>query len=733
MLGMLPCVLLAPGFFSSQIPLELRGAFFEPPWQEARPVGMEAPAHPHSELHVRRTYPWYRFLHDTAAEGDSLLWNPNEGFGSPFLALWRSRVLSPFSIPFYFMPVAAALQFSLLLKLVVAGWCAFYASRRFGLHPAMALFVGASFQISGPVFLYGALPIADTVPWLPLLLVTSERLLLGNFRAWPLAAVVVALCALGGEPGALAAMVVFLLLYLLARGVRSHAWTHVGGACAGMCVAVVLGLGLAAVQVAPYLEFNTQGAVESLGARACWVPSDLAAILCPCFLAPSRAQEAPGAWLLHIGIVQLLLLALWFGVRRYASKDLRRRVEALLMAALVTACIPVVLSLFVQGWPLFGLLAPEHFLVAQAFAFAFAAAAAAEEWNLLGPDETKSTLVRLLIYLPVVWGLLGAGMVFAVGSTELAWADVWPYAAMVAAAGLAILVLLGMTLLRPSPRRMGYGLCAVAVLTLWLSFRAHVPGTPPELVYPETGFIASLERMDGRIGGSGALERWPLAAHRIPQVFNPAGTRLNRYEAFVRRVHEDPLLLRRAGAPALVLTKEDIQGPFAPVRPELNIQEVLPSGALLFRDLDARSRARVIYAGQTGAGLEPERIASHLPPLLEGVTLPGHDDGKQAAAHIVPPSSNTELTIEIEQTRPGVLVLADAWYPGWRATVDGQPAPIFPVDGVFRGVEVGEGVHTVRFQYEPVSLQVGLYVTLACAVVVLFSMRHLVFRRRRAR
>ena len=727
-LAVLPCVLLSPTLLFDRLPLELRGAFFEPPWQEMRPVGMEAPTHPHSQLHLQRVYPWFKFMHNTAAAGDSLLWNPNEGFGAPFLALWRSRVLSPFSLPFYLLPVDTALRLSVLLKLMVAGWCAFYAARRFGLHPAMALFVGASFQLSGPIFLYSALPLSDTVPWLPLLLVTAERLLLGNFRAWPFGAMVVALCALGGEPGALAAMALFLVFYVAARGVRSHSWTHVGAAYAGVTAALVFGLGLAAVQIAPYLEFRGQGALETLVEREPWGLDVLAAILCPRFLAPGRTQAGP--LLLHVGVVQLLLLALWFGLRRFASKDLRRRVEALLMAALLTACIPLVLGIFVRKWPLFGVWAPEHFLIVHAFAFAFAAAGAAEEWNVLGPDETKSTLARLAVYVPLVWGVIGAGIVLAVLSSDLAWAEAWPYAVMIVVAGIAILLLLGMTLLRPSPARMGYGLCIVAALTLWLSFRGYLPATPAALAYPETGFITSLKAMDSRIGGSRALERWPLAAHQIPQVFNPSGVRLDRYRTFVRRAREAPLLLRRTGAQALVLTKEDIQGPFAPVRPELNIQEVLPSGALLFHDLEADSRARMIYAGQTVDTFAPERLAANRPALLEGVSLPGEYAGPESGARITAASGHTQITIEVDETPPGVLVLADAWYPGWRATVDGRPASIFPVDGVFRGVEVGEGAHTVTFTYAPLSIRIGLYVTIACGVVILFSLRHLVFRRR---
>jgi hypothetical protein len=45
----------------------------------------------------------------------------------------------------------------------------------------------------------------------------------------------------------------------------------------------------------------------------------------------------------------------------------------------------------------------------------------------------------------------------------------------------------------------------------------------------------------------------------------------------------------------------------------------------------------------------------------------------------------------------GVLVLSDLYHPSWRVTVDGQPAEIFPVFSVLRGVRVGAGRHAVTF------------------------------------
>ena len=55
------------------------------------------------------------------------------------------------------------------------------------------------------------------------------------------------------------------------------------------------------------------------------------------------------------------------------------------------------------------------------------------------------------------------------------------------------------------------------------------------------------------------------------------------------------------------------------------------------------------------------------------------------------------VDIAARSAAAGVLVLADQAFPGWEATVDGQPAPILTVDHALRGVYLPAGAHTVRF------------------------------------
>jgi hypothetical protein len=83
------------------------------------------------------------------------------------------------------------------------------------------------------------------------------------------------------------------------------------------------------------------------------------------------------------------------------------------------------------------------------------------------------------------------------------------------------------------------------------------------------------------------------------------------------------------------------------------------------------------------------------------------------------------VTLRAEMTAPGFVVLADAYYPGWQALVDGQPTPVYRANTVVRAVYVPAGSHEIVFRYRPLEFWVGAAVSglSLAALVILGGMR----------
>ena len=75
------------------------------------------------------------------------------------------------------------------------------------------------------------------------------------------------------------------------------------------------------------------------------------------------------------------------------------------------------------------------------------------------------------------------------------------------------------------------------------------------------------------------------------------------------------------------------------------------------------------------------------------------------------------LEFRVDADQPGWLLLSDAWYPGWQATVDGVEAPLLRADYLFRSVHIPPGDHRVRIDYRPSSFYLGLALSLITLLV----------------
>lgn len=115
-------------------------------------------------------------------------------------------------------------------------------------------------------------------------------------------------------------------------------------------------------------------------------------------------------------------------------------------------------------------------------------------------------------------------------------------------------------------------------------------------------------------------------------------------------------------------------------------------------------------------GFDPwsEVLLSHSPP----VTFPPSTARTTGEQPSISREGPDRVLIEAWLSAPGFLVLTDTYYPGWRATVDGEPVEILPANHAFRAVQVDRGKHTVVFEYAPLSFRLGAWIT-ATSVLLL--------------
>ncbi len=77
-------------------------------------------------------------------------------------------------------------------------------------------------------------------------------------------------------------------------------------------------------------------------------------------------------------------------------------------------------------------------------------------------------------------------------------------------------------------------------------------------------------------------------------------------------------------------------------------------------------------------------------------------DGQRAQVNYdIEKDDPDDEVFKVQLDKNSLLTFSEIMYPGWRALLDGQPAPLFTADHVFRAVYVPAGGHEVEFSYQP--------------------------------
>jgi hypothetical protein len=138
-------------------------------------------------------------------------------------------------------------------------------------------------------------------------------------------------------------------------------------------------------------------------------------------------------------------------------------------------------------------------------------------------------------------------------------------------------------------------------------------------------------------------------------------------------------------------------------------------------------------AGEVICTADAERLVHTRTYDLSSSALVACDEGKDAQTVAAPGKAEIErfepgrvvIGVEAEGPSSAFLVVSQPDYPGWSATVGGEPARILRANGLVQGVWVPPGRHRVELEYRPPSFRVGLALSsLALLALVLASIRH---------
>lgn len=159
----------------------------------------------------------------------------------------------------------------------------------------------------------------------------------------------------------------------------------------------------------------------------------------------------------------------------------------------------------------------------------------------------------------------------------------------------------------------------------------------------------------------------------------------------------------------------------------LENQRAMPRAWLVtdVKAVDANAALRYIRGKED---FDPRRTALlEVAPDDLPIVTPGELPSSSGA--VITDYRPNSLRLETSAPMASVLVVSEIFYPGWTATVDGQPARILPTDYLLRGIALSPGSHQVEMQYAPATIRYGLIIS-TCSLITFFVLALVSWRQR---
>ncbi len=691
--------------------------------------------------------PWLNFVFDVLRQYHALpLWNPYLFGGTPFYANPQPMLFYPFTYLGLAMPLVRAVALTLVIHVWLAGLGMYGWLRALGATHAGAALAGLAFAFSGAFAVRvgaGHYGIALQLAWWPL----SFWMLQTAFdrRSWRravLSGAPLAMALLSGHTATCLLLYVAIGVYALFTqyAVRSthHALRSNLHILALTAVAVGMSLALAAVQYLPLLTF-TQLSVRAsdpspvFASRFSLPIGQLVALFVPDFFGePLRTgywgAEGYEEITYYVGLLMLLLALA--GARLRQPRVMFFLALALGAVLLQLGADGVLFTLFYRFVPGFALTrAPGRAGLIYTFALLTAAGLTWSEIERAGPQGAQQWLGLFNKKLVGMISMLAGGAILAAYIFHATFRDTtpaaWPWHLAGQLTRFLVLFWGCMALLaawknRALAQRAISLLAALMVLfDLWSFGAKNIRAGEDSLAGAWSSVAAFMQQQPAARVAAEEMHIFQLngaLAYRLRSHYGYDPLVLARYQALLDAIpsyfdHGYDLL--NIG---FVITRNPITFQAEPPPFELALEV---EGTRIYRRLTALPRAYVVHTVQVEADDRQALALLSAPdfPISRTVILPAAPpcalapaSGEGESAQVLSESPN-HLELSTQSDAAGLLVLSEMYYPGWEASVDGQPVQVLRADTTLRAVCLPAGAHRVRFEFRPRDLTLGAIIS----------------------